>query len=112
MADVAERLDVPHFSQAERDRRWARVRALMARDGIDVIVAPPHTGHHDHFQANSRYLTGVGGASAEVAAIFPRDGEVTAIVSHGGGLAEWRGFQDWVTDIRAANWLFGDAIVA
>ena len=27
MADVAERLDVPHFSLAERDRRWARVRA-------------------------------------------------------------------------------------
>jgi Xaa-Pro dipeptidase len=112
MATTVERLEVPRFSLADRERRWARVRGLMEREGLDVIVAPPHTGHHDHFQANSRYLTGVGGASAEVAAIFPREGEVTAIVSHGGGLAEWLGFQDWVTDVRACNWLFGDGIIA
>ena len=29
------------FSLAERDRRWAKVRALMARDGIDLIVCMP-----------------------------------------------------------------------
>jgi Xaa-Pro dipeptidase len=112
MATTVEQLEVPRFSLAERERRWARLRTLMDRDGLDVIVTPPHTGHHDHFQANSRYVTGVGGASAEVAGIFPREGEVTAIVAHSGGLAEWRGFQDWVTDLRSANLLFGDAIVA
>ena len=44
-----------------------------------MIVAPPHTGHHDHFSAYSRYLTGIGGFSFEVGAVFPQDGEVTAV---------------------------------
>ncbi len=112
MADVAERLDVPHFSLAERDRRWARVRALMARDGIDVIVAPPHTGHHDHFSANVRYLTGLGGFSLEVGAVFPREGEVTAVTVPDVSAAHWRGRQDWVSDVRANGRAFGDGIVA
>jgi Xaa-Pro dipeptidase len=112
MTDVAERLDVPHLSLAERDRRWARVRALMARDGLDAIVAPPHTGHHDHFSANVRYLTGLGGFSLEVGAVFPREGEVTAITVPDVAPAHWRGRQDWVTDVRSDGREFGNAIVA
>ena len=45
---------VLRFSRDERDRRWQRIRASMARNSIDVILAPPHTGHHDHFSAYSR----------------------------------------------------------
>jgi len=110
--DSTERLEVPHLSLAERDRRWARVRALMARDGLDVIVAPPHTGHHDHFSANARYLTGLGGFSLEVGAVFPREGEVTAITVPDVAPAHWYGRQDWVRDIRSDGREFGNAIIA
>jgi Xaa-Pro dipeptidase len=112
MSDLAERLEVPHLSLAERDRRWARVRALMARDGIDVIVAPPHTGHHDHLSANVRYLTGLGGFSLEVGAVFPREGEVTAVTVPDVSPAHWRGRQDWVSDIRSDRREFGNVLVA
>lgn len=111
MAQVIEQLDVPHLSRAERDRRWARVRELMARDGIDVIVAPPHTGHHDHFSANVRYLTGLGGYSLELGAVFPREGEVTVASVPDVAPAHWQGRQDWVSDIRSQGREFGDVIV-
>jgi len=103
---------VPGFSTAERDRRWARVRELMARDGIDVIVAVPHTGHHDHFSAYSRYLTGVGGYSLEVGAVFPLADEVTAIVVPDVAIDKWRAQQDWVADIRTHGRAFGDGMIA
>ena len=35
------------FSLEERDRRWAKVRRLMARDGVDLIVCLPCTNSHD-----------------------------------------------------------------
>ena len=100
----------PRFSQAERERRWSRVRTLMARDGIDVIVAPAHTGHHDHFSAYSRYLTGIGGYSFEVAAIFPLTEAVTAITVPDVAAAKWRAQQDWVDDIRTSGRAFGDRL--
>lgn len=100
-----------HFSVAERDRRWARVRSLMARDQLDVIVAPPHTGHHDHFSAYSRYLTGLGGFSFEVGAVFPLEGRVTALVVPDVAPEKWRAQQDWVDDIRTSGRAFGDGII-
>jgi Xaa-Pro aminopeptidase len=103
---------LPHFSQAERERRWQRVRTLMARAGIDVIVAPPHTGHHDHFSAYSRYLTGLGGYSFEIAAIFPLSEAVTAITVPDVAPSKWRAQQDWVSDIRTSGRAFGDGIIA
>src|SRR5712692_5488106 len=33
----------PRFSIAERDRRWRLVRELMARDGLDAVIAPENT---------------------------------------------------------------------
>jgi Xaa-Pro dipeptidase len=102
----------PRFSAAECHRRWGRVRELMARDGLDVIVAPPHTGHHDHFSAYSRYLTGLGGFSFEVGAVFPLEGAVTAIVVPDVAPDKWRAQQDWVPDIRTSGRAFGDGIIA
>ena len=84
----------------------------MALDGLDVIVAPPHTGHHDHFSAYSRYLTGLGGYSFEVGAVFPHDGSVTAIVVPDVAVEKWRAQQDWVADIRSSGRSFGDGIIA
>ena len=58
---MAELYPYPRFSLAERDARWKRVRAKMQEENLDVIVAPNNTGHSTDFQANSRYLSHVGG---------------------------------------------------
>jgi Xaa-Pro dipeptidase len=100
------------FSEAERDRRWRRVRELMERDGFDVLVAPPHTGHHDHFSAYSRYLTGLGGYSFEVGAVFPLEAEPTAIVVPDVFAETWLAQQDWIRDIRTSGRAFGDGLIA
>lgn len=101
----------PRFSLAERDSRWSRVRALMAKDRLDAIVAVPHTGHHDHFSAYSRYLSGVGGFSFEVGVIFPREGEVTVLTVPDVAAEHWRARQDWGVDIRRSGRAFGDGII-
>lgn len=93
-------LDVPRFSLAERERRWGKVRELMRRDGLEAIVAPANTGLWDQLQANVRYLTGIGGGGEPVAAVFPLNGEVTAIPGPMPFRDYWLAFQDWVTDIR------------
>ncbi|HUB96563.1 MAG TPA: M24 family metallopeptidase [Stellaceae bacterium] len=100
------------FSTAERDRRWQHVRGMMAHAGIDVIVVPPHTGHHDHFSAYSRYLTGIGGFSFEVGAVFPMEGAVTAITVPDVAPRKWQAQQDWIDDIRSHGRAFGEGLIA
>jgi Xaa-Pro aminopeptidase len=100
MTDRHERLPVPRFSVDEREQRWQRVRRLMAREEIDVIVAPNVTGSWNNQQANVRYLTSMGGNCAPVAAVFPREGEVTGVVGPVPSPEHWLAVQDWVTDIR------------
>ena len=86
------------FSLEERDRRWTKVRALMARDCLDVIVCLPWTSNHDRGQADSRYLTQLGENTDETTVVFPLEGEVTAWHSRGG---VWPS-SNWFTDLRAA----------
>ena len=100
MSVATERGFVPHFSLAERERRWNRVRHLMDLEGIDAIFVAPNTGHWDQFQANMRYLTGLGGNNCQVGAVFPRSGDVTAISGPDVHREIWLDRQDWVTDIR------------
>lgn len=99
-------VDVPHFSLEERDRRWARVRAMMREAQLDAIFVPPNTGFWDQFQANVRYLTGIGGNCAQIAAIFPLEGDVTAVTNPDMDVRYWQARQDWVDDIRpvTAGW--------
>lgn len=100
----------PRFSIAERDRRWKAVRASMAQAGIDVIVTPQNTGHSMDFQADSRYLTHCGGGGdADIAAVFPLEGEVTAIATS--AAPRWPTVQDWTTDVREARRDYGRVIV-
>jgi Xaa-Pro aminopeptidase len=87
------------FSLEERDRRWALVRKLMAKAGIDVIVCFPLTHQHGRGAADSRYLTQLGENSDEVTVAFTLEGEVTAWLSRGG---VWPS-SNWFTDIRAAE---------
>lgn len=105
--------DVPHFSLTERERRWSRVREAMRREGIDVIFVPPNTGLWDQFQANVRYLTGIGGNCCQAAAVFPLEGEVVAITSPDVHRSYWLARQDWVTDLRniGTGWGYTDKAI-
>ena len=100
----------PRFSLAERDRRWKAVRAKMAEQNIDVIVTPQNTGHSMDFQANTRYLTHCGGGGdADIAAVFPLNGDVTAIATTAN--PRWTTTQEWTTDVREARREYGAKIV-
>jgi Xaa-Pro aminopeptidase len=72
------------FSLDERDRRWARVRELMRRDGIDLLVCLPCTNSHDRGQADARYLTQLGENADETTVAFPIEGRVDAWHTRGG----------------------------
>lgn len=100
----------PRFSLGERDRRWKAVRDLMRRHALDVIVTPQNTGHSTDFQANSRYLTHVGGGGdSDIAAVFPLEGAVTAIATS--AAPRWPTVQDWTQDVREARRNYGRVIV-
>ena len=107
---MAELHPYPRFSLAERDRRWAAVRKLMRERGIDVIAVPNNTGHSTDFQANARYLSHVGGGGdADIAVVFPLEGEVTAVATS--AAPRWPCVQDWTSDIREARRAYGRATV-
>lgn len=107
---MAELHPYPRFSLAERDRRWNAVRAKMAEQNIDVIVTPQNTGHSMDFQANTRYLTHCGGGGdADIAAVFPLNGDVTAIATSAN--PRWTTTQEWTTDVREARREYGKIIV-
>ncbi|MDO8681295.1 MAG: M24 family metallopeptidase [Acidobacteriota bacterium] len=78
------------FSLAERDRRWARVRAMMRRSGFDCLLTPAASGDAD---ADSRYLTGRRGW-----VIFPGSGPVTLVHDGDDDAAV-----PWVSDVRVAE---------
>jgi len=96
------------FSLEERDRRWDKVRRLMARDGVDVIVCLPCTNSHDRGAADARYLTQLGENSDESTVAFPIEGPVTAWHSRGG---VWPG-SNWFADIRSTQRGTGGATIA
>ncbi|MGE5216122.1 MAG: M24 family metallopeptidase [Chloroflexota bacterium] len=106
---MAELYPYPRFSLAERDRRWQAVRALMHERNLDVIVTPQNSGHSADYQANTRYLTHCGGGEPDLAAVFPLEGEVTAIATS--AAPRWPTVQDWVTDVREARRNYGRVIV-
>ena len=107
---MAELYPYPRFSLAERDRRWKAVRELMRKERLDVIVTPNNTGHSTDFQSNTRYLTHCGGGGdADIAAVFPLEGEVTAIATT--AQARWPTVQEWTRDVREARRNYGRVIV-
>jgi Xaa-Pro aminopeptidase len=95
------------FSLTERDRRYQRVRAMLAERGWDALLVPCNTGHNEAYQADVRYLTQVGGFANEAAVVFPASGDPTCWVRADSQPAEWwRDMQDWVADVRGSrcNW--------
>jgi Xaa-Pro aminopeptidase len=106
---MAELYPYPRFSLAERDRRWKAVRALMREQKLDVIVVPNNTGHSTDFQSNARYLTHVGGGGdADVAVVFPLEGEVTAVATS--AAPRWPTVQEWTKDVREARRRYGKVV--
>jgi Xaa-Pro aminopeptidase len=95
------------FSLAERDRRWQAIRALMARDHLDAIVAPPNPGNSTDWQADARYISHCGGgADASIGVVFPLEGDVTVAATS--AQARWGPkVQNWVTDVREATRRYG-----
>src|SRR5437867_12736414 len=89
---------IPQLSLAERDRRYRKVRTEMARQGLDCLLLPANSGRWEQLQADSRYLTSIGGFATEVFTVFSLNGEVTAYVFNRAGW--WKGAQSWVEDVR------------
>ncbi len=60
----------PSFSRAERERRWAAVRRIMAKPqwNLDALIAPASGD-----KAYPWYLTQIGGRGGSADVIFPRD---------------------------------------
>ena len=102
---------LPKFTDAERERRWTRLRELMRRDQIDAIIGFPNQSHWDQFQADIRYLTHIGGHQTEVAVVFPLSGDVTAFVRGGNEVEWWSIAQVWLTDIRPSRRSWGEPVI-
>jgi Xaa-Pro aminopeptidase len=103
---------LPKFSQAERERRWSRIRGRMRQEQLDAIIGFPNQSHWDQFQADIRYLTHIGGHQTEVAVVFPLSGDVTAFVRGSNEVEWWNIAQEWVADIRTSRRSWGDPVIA
>ena len=89
---------IPQLSIQERDRRYKIVRAEMVKRGIDCLLLPANTGRWEQMQADSRYISSIGGFGTEVFTVFPREGGVTAYIFN--RAAWWKQAQNWVQDVR------------
>ncbi|HXP75080.1 MAG TPA: M24 family metallopeptidase [Stellaceae bacterium] len=103
---------VPTFSRAERDRRWGLVRRRMMDERLDCLVGFPNGGRFEQLQANTRYLTQMGGFACEIGVAFPADGDVTAFVQSPRDIAWWSRAQDWIGDLRNCRRLWSDGMIA
>jgi Xaa-Pro aminopeptidase len=99
MADA--KLQPPILSLAERDRRWARVRALMRERRLDGLLVAG-------FRAREMYETYISDDYNEGCVLFPLEGEPVVITwAHLRVMrARWsqeRGTVLWVKDYRVAT---------
>ena len=102
---------IPTFSQQEKERRWRLVRDEMNKARLDALICLPNQGHWDQFGADARYLTQIGGFQTDHGAVFPLEGEVTAVV-RGVNEVEWWGVaQDWVKDIRPSRRAYSGPVI-
>lgn len=92
---------LPSFSGAEHNRRYSRVRHFMAEANLDCLLAPP--GEPYEPQANSRYLTQVGGLQGAAWAVVPASGQETSIFGSEREHKMWRANLQWPEDMRWGN---------
>lgn len=76
---MLERINSP-ISTAELERRWRAIRAAMAAQGIDVLVAQ---GNNDFVGGYVKYLTDISAPNGyPLTVVFPRDNDMS-VVSQG-----------------------------
>jgi Xaa-Pro aminopeptidase len=97
---------IPRLSIQERDRRYKKIRDEMSRRGIDCLLLPANSGRWEQLQADSRYVTSIGGFATEVFTVFPLEGEVTAYIFN--RAAWWQRAQNWVQDVRDGRNRWGE----
>lgn len=86
------------LSFAERDRRYAAIRAAMQELSLEALILPGSTNRWEQSMADSRYVTGIGGFQTETLVVFPLRGEPTAFVFN--RAKWWREQQAWIADVR------------
>jgi Xaa-Pro dipeptidase len=96
---------------AERDRRWGRVRQMMAQERLDCLIGFPNQGRFEQLQANTRYLCQIGGFATEVAVVFPLEHEVTAFVQTSSDVDFWAAAQEWVSDLRSSGRVWSKPLI-
>lgn len=100
----------PQFSRAEYERRFAALRALMDRDGLDVVICPGGPSHWS-FGGGMLWLSGHWEwHCSSVYVLFPRNGEPTLIYGMGGTHIEAvrREVANAISDVRSSrNGQFG-----
>ena len=99
--DSAGKRALRSFSLAERDRRYAQVRKLMAERDLECLLVPATDA--GEAQANSRYLSQVGGVQGGAWIVFPAAGEATAFVSAEREWRMWTANLIWPKDLRWGN---------
>jgi Xaa-Pro aminopeptidase len=62
---IPQPVNEPMFTLHERDRRWARLRELMDRDGVDLLIVLPES-----ITSDALYIADTAGVT-----IFRRDGD-------------------------------------
>ena len=108
---MVQSIELPQFTLTERDRRWARVREAMTDEGIELLLAPPHSGRWGQEQADVRYLTECGINMYECLVVFPLAGDVVVITRMDGHAAWLRDAYDWVKDVRPIGGRLWGALV-
>lgn len=94
---------LPHFSLAERDRRWEQIRYKMVLRGLDCLLLWGNDIFWDMGMVNFRYLTHVGSKHGGLA-LFPLEGDpvVFSAPPHiNTPFSPFLSSQDWVDDIRS-----------
>ncbi|MEI9803862.1 MAG: M24 family metallopeptidase [Pseudolabrys sp.] len=101
-SSLSERLNTP-ISTAELERRWAAVRAAMAREKIDVLLMQ---NNNDHMGGYVRYFTDMPATNGYPnTVVFPRDDEMSVVCQGPFGGSEttaqgdlnWRGVKKIMT---------------
>lgn len=103
---------IPTFSLAERGRRWGLVRERMKKAKLDCLVGFPNGGRFEQLQANTRYLTQMGGFACEIGVAFPLEGDVTAFVQSPRDIVWWKRAQNWIGDLRNCRRLWSEGMIA
>ena len=91
------------LSIAERDSRWANIRAEMEKRGLDALIIRGTSSKWDSGTANIRYISQIGGNGEEAMAIFPLKGDPVVYCWAPSQLEWWPIAQDWVKDVRQGS---------